>query len=374
MNDFLNRPYSRDIIPGILLVSLLVLSYMVLREFLLSLIWAFIIAYVTWPAYRWLRRQMKGRKMLSALVMTLIISMIIFLSIFWLVALLQKELAMAYQTLSVNFSLDNLQLPDAIKRIPGLGDYLQDGITRLSTDRAGVAKQFANTAQHWLGDVTKFLGSIGNNLVKLAIILVTVFFCFRDGEEAVRQLHQGLIRFLGKHQHVYLQAAGHTTNAVVFGMVLAALAQGILAGLGFSVAGVQAPVLFGALTALFALIPMGAPLIWLPIAVGLIFMNKVWAGIGLIAWGVLVVSTIDNVIRPLVISGASRVPLLVVMFGVFGGLTAFGVIGIFLGPVILAVLRAVWHEWLDQQKEEESLLVGDIAIKPPLTGQDESID
>ncbi|WP_442497173.1 AI-2E family transporter [Methylobacter sp. sgz302048] len=374
MNDFLNRPSSRDIIPGILLVSLLVLSYMVLREFLLSLIWAFIITYVTWPAYRWLRRQMKGRKMLSALVMTLIISMIIFLSIFWLVALLQKELAMAYQTLSVNFSLDNLQLPDAIKRIPGLGDYLQDGITRLSTDRAGVAKQLANTAQHWLGDVTKFLGSIGNNLVKLAIILVTVFFCFRDGEEAVRQLHQGLIRFLGKHQHVYLQAAGHTTNAVVFGMVLAALAQGTLAGLGFSVAGVQAPVLFGALTALFALIPMGAPLIWLPIAVGLIFMNKVWAGIGLIAWGVLVVSTVDNVIRPLVISGASRVPLLVVMFGVFGGLTAFGVIGIFLGPVILAILRAVWHEWLDQQKEEESLLVGDIAIKPPLTEQDETAD
>ena len=374
MNDFLNRPSSRDIIPGILLVSLLVLSYMVLREFLLSLIWAFIIAYVTWPAYRWLRRQMKGRKTLSALVMTLIISMIIFLSVFWLVALLQEELTLAYQTLSANFSQGNLQLPDAIKRIPGLGDYLQDGITRLNTDRAGVAKQFANTAQHWLGGVTKFLGSIGNNLVKLAIILVTVFFCFRDGEEAVRQLHQGLIRFLGKHQHVYLQAAGHTTNAVVFGMVLAALAQGILAGLGFSVAGVQAPVLFGALTALFALIPMGAPLIWLPIAIGLIFMNKVLAGIGLIAWGVLVVSTIDNVIRPLAISGASRVPFLVVMFGVFGGLTAFGVIGIFLGPVILAVLRAVWHEWLEQQKEEESLLVDDTAIKPPLTEQDESAD
>jgi Ca2+-transporting ATPase len=374
MNDFLNRPSSRDIIPGILLVSLLVLSYMVLREFLLSLIWAFIIAYVTWPAYRWLRHQMKGRKTLSALVMTLIISMIIFLSIFWLVALLQEELRVAYQTLSANFSQGNLQLPDAIKRIPGLGDYLQDGITRLNTDRAGVAKQFANTAQHWLGDVTKFLGSIGNNLVKLAIILVTVFFCFRDGEEAVRQLHQGLIRFLGKHQHVYLQAAGHTTNAVVFGMVLAALAQGTLAGLGFSVAGVQAPVLFGVLTALFALIPMGAPLIWLPIAIGLIFMNKVLAGIGLIAWGVLVVSTVDNVIRPLAISGASRVPFLVVMFGVFGGLTAFGVIGIFLGPVILAVLRAVWHEWLDQQKEEESLLVGDIAIKPPLTEQDDTAD
>jgi Ca2+-transporting ATPase len=374
MNDFLNRPLYRDIIPGILLASLLVLSYMVLREFLLSLVWAFIIAYVTWPAYRWLRRQMQGKKTLSALVMTLIISAIIFLAVFWLVALLQEELRAAYQTLSASFSQGNLQLPGFIKRIPGLGDYLQDGITRLNTDRAGVAKQFANTAQHWLGDVTKFVGDIGNNLVKLAIVLVTVFFCFRDGEEAVRQLHQGLIRFLGKHQHVYLQAAGHTTNAVVFGMVLAALAQGILAGLGFSVAGVQAPVLFGALTALFALIPMGAPLIWLPIAIGLIFLNEVWAGIGLIIWGVLVVSTVDNVVRPLAISGASRVPFLIVMFGVFGGLTAFGVIGIFLGPVILAVLRAVWQEWLDQQKEEESLLVSNTAIKSPLPEQDEAAD
>ncbi|MGJ0492094.1 AI-2E family transporter [Methylobacter sp.] len=374
MNDFLNRPLYRDIIPGILLASLLVLSYMVLREFLLSLVWAFIIAYVTWPAYRWLRRQMQGKKTLSALVMTLIISAIILLAVFWLVALLQEELRAAYQTLSASFSQGNLQLPGFIKRIPGLGDYLQDGITRLDTDRAGMAKQFANTAQHWLGDVTKFVGDIGNNLVKLAIILVTVFFCFRDGEEAVRQLHQGLIRFLGKHQHVYLQAAGHTTNAVVFGMVLAALAQGILAGLGFSVAGVQAPVLFGALTALFALIPMGAPLIWLPIAIGLIFLNEVWAGIGLIIWGVLVVSTVDNVVRPLAISGASRVPFLIVMFGVFGGLTAFGVIGIFLGPVILAVLRAVWQEWLDQQKEEESLLVSNTAIKSPLPEQEETAD
>jgi Ca2+-transporting ATPase len=372
MNDFLNRPLYRDIIPGILLASLLVLSYMVLREFLLSLVWAFIIAYVTWPAYRWLRRQLKGNKVISALLMTLVISTVIFLMVFWLLALLQEELRTAYQTLSASLSQGNLQLPDFIKDIPGLGDYLQDGITLFNTDRTSVMKQLTNTAQHWLGDLTTFLGNIGDNLLKLAIALVTVFFCFRDGEEAIRQLHQGLIRFLGKHQHVYLQAAGHTTNAVVFGMVLAALGQGILAGLGFSVAGVQAPVLFGALTALFSLMPMGASLVWLPIAIVLVFMDEVWAGIGLIIWGVLVVSTVDNVIRPLAISGASRVPFLIVLFGVLGGLTAFGMVGIFLGPVILAVLRAVWQEWLDQQKEEESLLVSNTAIKSPLPEQDET--
>lgn len=373
MNEFVNRPFYQDIIPGILLTGLLVLSYIVLHDFLVSLTWSFIIAYVTWPAYQWLRRQMKGRKTLSALAMTLIISAIIFLSAFWLVTLLQEELRAAYQSLSTSFYQGNLQLPDFIQDIPGLGDYLQDGMTRLNTDRAGLMKQFANTARYWLGGVTAFLGDIGNNLIKLGIILVTVFFCFRDGEEAVRQLHRGLIRFLGKHRHVYIQAVGHTINAVVFGMVLAALAQGIMAGLGFSVAGVQAPVLFGTLTALLALIPMGAPLVWLPIAIGLIFMDEVWAGIGLILWGVLVVSTIDNVIRPLAISGASRVPLLIVMFGVFGGLTSFGVIGIFLGPVILAVLKAVWQEWLNQQQEDDSLSVGDTATGPSLPEQDETV-
>lgn len=374
MNEFVNRPFYRDIIPGILLAGLLVLSYIVLHDFLLSLTWSFIIAYVTWPAYQWLRRQMKGRKTLSALIMTLIISTIIFLTVFWLVALLREELRAAYQSLSTSFSQGNLQLPDSIQGIPVLGDYLQDGMTRLNTDRVGVMKQFANMARHWLGGVTAFLGDVGNNLIKLAIILVTVFFCFRDGEEAIRQLHQGLIRFLGKHRHVYLQAAGHTINAVVFGMVLAALAQGIMAGLGFSVAGVQAPVLFGALTALLALIPMGAPLVWLPIAIGLILMDEVWAGIGLIFWGVLVVSMIDNVVRPLAISGASRVPFLIVMFGVFGGLAAFGMVGIFLGPVILAVLKAVWQAWLDQQREDDSLLIGNTAIKPSLPEQDETME
>lgn len=374
MNDFLSKPFYRDIIPGILLVSLLLLSYMVLREFLLSLIWAFIIAYVTWPAYRWLRRRLKGKKSFSALLMTLIIATFLFLVIFWLLALLQEELKAAYQTLSIHLAEDTLRLPGFIEHIPGLGDYLQDGITRFNTDRASITEQFASTAQHWLGDVTAFLGNLGNNLMKLAIVLVTLFFCFRDGEEAVRQLHQGLIRFLGKHQHIYLQAAGHTTKAVVFGMVLAALGQGLLSGLAFAVAGVQAPVLFGVLAALFSLMPLGASLVWLPIAIALIFMDELLAGIGLIIWGVLVVSTVDNVIRPLAISGASQVPFLIVLFGVLGGLTAFGVVGIFLGPVILAVLRAVWQEWLEQQKEEESLLVGDVSIKPPLPEQDQTTD
>jgi Ca2+-transporting ATPase len=209
--------------------------------------------------------------------------------------------------------------------------------------------------KQWLGEFGSFLGNIGRYVLKLGVILVTLFFCFRDGEQAIQQLHKGVVRFLGKHQDVYLQAAGYTTRAVVYGLVLAALGQGLLAGIGYFVAGVQAPLLFAVVTALLALVPMGATLVWMPIGIALILADQLWTGVGLLLWGFLVVSTVDNVIRPLVISGASRVPFLIVMFGVLGGLNAFGAVGLFLGPVILAVLLAVWEAWLDQQKEHNVL-------------------
>jgi Ca2+-transporting ATPase len=131
--------------------------------------------------------------------------------------------------------------------------------------------------------------------------------------------------------------------------VLAATGQGLVAGIGYAVVGVKAPLLFGIITALLAMVPMGATLVWMPLAISLILTDQLWAGIGLMLWGILVISTVDNVIRPIVISGASRMPFLVILFGVLGGLSAFGVVGLFLGPVILSVLMAVWKAWLDQQ-------------------------
>jgi len=355
MNDYPSNTPIRQLIPGILLACLLLLGFMVLREFLLTLAWALIIAYVSWPPYRYVRQQLNGNATLSAALMTAIIAAAIFLTVYWLVAMLQDELKSAYQTLASGFGQDSYRLPDSISRIPWLGNTAQQWLERLTDDRAAVAAQFADWAQQWSGEFAKFLGGIGRYIMKLGVILVTVFFCFRDGEEAVRQLHQGLVRFLGKYQDVYLEAAGHTTRAVVYGLVLAALGQGMLAGVGYAVAGVQAPVLLGAVTALLALVPMGATLVWLPVSIMLIMTEQAWQGIGLLLWGFLAVSTVDNVIRPLVISGAGRIPFLVVLFGVLGGLSAFGAIGLFLGPVILAVLLAVWQAWLKLQQHEEQL-------------------
>jgi Ca2+-transporting ATPase len=353
MNELLPDRPTRFLIPGILLIGLLWLSYLVLREFLQTMAWALIIAYVMWPAYRTLRRKLRRRNTLSAAVMTGIISTVILLVLYGLLDVLQDEIKVAYQAVVNNMHGPSYRLPGFLGKIPWMGPHLQGQLDKLTGDRVELAAQISGWAQQRLGDAAKFIGGVGQYVVKLCVMLVMLFFCFRDGDEAVRQLQQGLVRFLGKYQHVYLRAAGYTTRAVVYGLVLAALAQGILAGFGYSFAGIRAPVMFGAITALLALVPMGATLVWAPLGLGLIAADHLWQGVSLLLWGFLVVSTVDNLIRPLVISGASRVPFLIVMFGVLGGVSTFGPIGLFLGPVILAVLLSVWQAWIKQQQQEE---------------------
>ncbi|PKM37781.1 MAG: AI-2E family transporter [Gammaproteobacteria bacterium HGW-Gammaproteobacteria-10] len=353
MNYFAANSPLRYLIPGILLAGLLLLGYWVLSGFLLSITWAFIIAYATWPAYRRLRTLLKDNGNLSASIMTGIIAMIIILAVFGLATLLQEEIKIAYQALAFNLLQGPYEIPEPIKRIPWLGNYFQEWLDRLISDRASLTAQITDWARQSLGYLGKIMGGIGHYIMKIGIVTVTLFFCFRDGEDVMEQLHKGLVQFLGKHQDIYLHAIANTTSAVVYGLVLTALSQGLLAGLGFYIADVQAPALFGAITALLALVPMvGAALVWVPIGTTLIFIDRVSDGIGVLLWGALVVSTIDNVVRPIIISGAGRVPFLVVFFGVLGGLASFGAVGLFLGPVILAVLLAVWRAWLEQQSEE----------------------
>lgn len=354
MTTFLSDKPIRFLIPGILLAGLLWLSFLVLRDFLQTIAWSLIVAYVMWPAYHRLRNQLNNRNTLSAALMSGFISALILLALYSLADLLQDEIKIAYQSVVTNLQNPPYRLPEFIVKLPWVGQHLQERLDELISDQAGMAEQIAEWARLWLGEAAKFIGGIGQYVLKLCVMLVTLFFCFRDGDQAVAQMHQGLVRFLGKYQHVYLQAVGYTTRAVVYGLVLAALGQGILAGFGYAIAGVRAPIMFGAVTALLAMVPMGATLIWVPLGVGLIATDHAWQGFGLLAWGVLVVSTVDNVIRPVVISGASRVPFLVVMFGVLGGLSAFGPIGLFLGPVILAVLLSVWRAWIQLQEDKEA--------------------
>jgi predicted PurR-regulated permease PerM len=339
---------TRRIILTLLLGGLVLLSYMVLQIFLVPLAWAAILAFSTWPLYTGLQRVLRGGPTLRALIMTLLLTAAVVLPLLWLMVLLRGEVSGAYATVLDYLSQGSYALPERIARLPWLGDWLQQALDLWVSDPAVVRAQIAQWLEARTGEILNILGDVGRNAGKFAFALITLFFLYRDGESLLRQVRHVLRRFLGQRVEGYLAAVGGMTKAVVWGLVATALVQGLVAGLGYWWAGLDAPVLLGSITALVAMIPFGTPFVWGSIGVWLILTGEASAGIGLLVWGALVVSWVDNLIRPLVISSATRIPFLLVMFGVLGGLAAFGLIGLFLGPVILAVLVAVWREWLEE--------------------------
>lgn len=342
---------TRRIILALLLGCLFVLGYLVLGWFVAPAVWAAILAYVTWPIYARLRKLLRGHAMSSALLMTLLLTTAFVLPLLWLIFLLQSEFVLAYQAAAAYMAEGPHRLPDFIVHLPWIGERLQDFINEFTTDPAALRSQLVTWARQWSGELGNLIGGVGRNAVRLGFALLTVLFVYRDGESLLDQVQRVLRRFLGSRVDGYVVAIGATTKAVLYGLVLTALAQGLLAGVGYWAAGVRAPVLFGAITALVALMPFGTPFVYGGLGVWLLFSGNTLAGVGLLLWGTLVVSSVDNLIRPLVISSATQIPFLLVMFGVIGGLAAFGLIGMFIGPVIVAVLLAVWREWLEDQTQ-----------------------
>jgi predicted PurR-regulated permease PerM len=151
--------------------------------------------------------------------------------------------------------------------------------------------------------------------------------------------------------HNYLRAIEQTVKAVVYGLVLTALVQGLLVGLGYWIAGAGAPVFLAALTTVCGLIPFAAPTVWIGVCVWLFVRGSTAAAVGLMIWGAIVLGWTDHIVRPFLISREAAIPFIIVLFGVLGGLATFGLVGLFIGPVILAVLLAVWREWLLESRQ-----------------------
>ncbi|MFO1425967.1 MAG: AI-2E family transporter [Steroidobacteraceae bacterium] len=344
-------PWLRRLVIAAFLAGLALLAFQVLQPFVVPVIWAVILAYVTWPAHERVVRWFGGRRSGPALIMTLLLSAAIVAPIIWLVALLQSEVTHAYQEISALLARGP-KVPDFLLHLPFVGEWLRELLQRIANEPNALDAELRTFLDRSSGEFGGFIGGLGRNVAKLVISMVSLFFMYRDGETFAAQVRQVLQQFLGQRAEHYVVAVGSTVKAVVYGLVLAAIAQGTLAGIGYWAAGLEAPIFLGALTFLVALIPFVVPFMWGGASLWLLLTGKTYAALGLFLWGATAVSWIDNIVRPLVISGATRIPFLLVMFGVLGGLGAFGLVGLFIGPVILAVVMAVWREWLAEKRAD----------------------
>lgn len=337
----------------IALGGLSLLVFVVMAPFFAPLAWAGIIAYVSWPAATWMRTRCAGRNTLAASLTTILAALLLFGPLLWLVWLAQQELGRIYPALQA-FMAAPPPLPDWLAQLPWVGDLLAQLHVQLLSDPQDLMAVIKDWLKNHSGEAAALVGGAGRNLAKLFLLILILFFFYRDGERIVLELRHVMARFLGTRAHGYFTAVGSTSRAVVFGILLTALVQGIVAGVGYGVAGLSSPVTFGVLTFLSALIPFATPLAWGSAGALLLFQGEVGPAVGVWLWGALVVSQLDNVLRPIFISSISPIPFLLVLFGVLGGILTFGLIGIFAGPMVLAVAWAVWREWAAHLDESEA--------------------
>jgi len=335
---------------GLLLGALAVLCFLVLRPFLAPILWAAILAYVTWPLYCRLRVPFRKFNTAAASVMTLLVVAVAIVPLLWLVLLVQHELVDGYRNFTAYLSEGPQRLSAAIRDIPWFGAWLQERLDRYTSEPAALGREISSGLQPWSRQFAALLGSAGRNVAKLAVALLTLFFFYRDGDSMAREVGRVGRRFFDDRLNRYVHAGGVMTRAVVYGLLITALAQGVIAGVGYWIFGLDAPVVLGVLTGLLSTVPpLGTALVWAPLGVGLVLAGHTWKGLLLLAWGVLLVHPTDNVLRPLFISSLTRVPFLLVMFGALGGLAAFGLVGLIVGPILLGVARAVWRQWAAEE-------------------------
>jgi predicted PurR-regulated permease PerM len=350
MEDLLSAVWLRRLITVVLLAGLVLLGYRVLDPFIVPLVWAGILGFVTWPTHERLLRACHGRSTITSLLMTAAVSLAVIVPLAWLSVVLRIELMHAYHETQALLA-GGVQLPNALLRLPWLGDQLRELSTRAAQDPHLIGSELRKFTEHSFDQIALVLGGITRNVVKLVLAVVILFFVYRSGARVASQLTSALEQLLGPRVHNYLEAIAQTVRAVVYGLVLAATVQGVLVGLGYWIAGVGAPVFLAALTIVCGLIPFAVPVLLTGAVLWLLAVGHTVAAIGLAIWGSLVVGWTDHIVRPLLISREAQIPFLVVMLGVLGGLAAFGLVGLFAGPVILAVLLAIWREWLLETRQ-----------------------
>ena len=345
---------------------LIFLSFNILKYFIVPVLWAAIIAYMTWPCYQYIYRLCGSRATLSATIMISLIILLIGIPLTFGIFMLQHEGRNLFYELQRQVFSGHLDVPQFIRDLPIIGKEVTRTLKEINTDPNSIVQNVSGWFQSHLNYGRLVLSEISKNIFKLCFAVMSLFFFYRDGQTILNQVSKALEMVIGPRIHHYLDTISETTRAVVYGVGLTAIAQALLAGLSYFVAGVPNPMVLTIVTFIFALIPFGPPVAYSAVSLWLFSQGQTIEAIGVMVWGVCVVSTADNVIRPLVISGATQIPFLLIMFGVLGGLASFGMVGLFVGPVILAVLLAIWREWLHEQVHEPLMMPkATLAYDPP---------
>ncbi|MFC3908712.1 AI-2E family transporter [Legionella dresdenensis] len=336
----------KELISIALTVAIVVLSLFIVHRFIPSMVWAAIIVIATYPPYKRWRRLFGSYQNLSALLFTTLLSLLILLPLSWLISILINELQ-----LFINFLQDTNrnggQLPDFIKQLPVIGDEIER-YWDANIGQPGKVRVFLSNLHLTLTPASYYIKQVGANVVhrgfQLGFTLLSLFFFYRDSDKLSSQVNHIGEYCLGQRWFRYADRLPSALRATVNGTIVVGLGVGLLMGICYELVGFPAPALTGFITAFAAMIPFVVPIVFTIVALILFSAGNLISAIIVLAWGTLVMFVADHFVKPVLIGGAIELPFLAVLFGILGGVETMGILGLFIGPMVMVLFVTLWQE------------------------------
>lgn len=346
MLDDLQSERLRRVLAFSALVLLVIGLFSIVAPFLTAIAWALVLVMSTWPLFERLVAKMPENRSRAAGIATTLLALVLVVPAGVLLVLASRQAVDFVGKVNVWLQAPVPEIPPSIRNLPWIGDFIAERFGEWRLQHATTTDVL--TALN--ADVLQIAGNVGGQVARgafsVVVCLFTCFFFYRDGEAIASSFAKGAVRLGGERVTSLIATTRETVRGAVYGMVLTAVVQGFLAGIGYWIAGVPIPLPLAAVTTIASFIPFGTPLVYTPICVVLLTSGAPWwHGALLLGWCLVVVSMADNIIRPVFLSKATKMPLVLVVFSIFGGLASFGLLGLFVGPVIMAVAQALWKEW-----------------------------
>ncbi len=347
-----SRDLTRIVLAVLLLGLLLAGCFWVLRPFLPALVWATMIVVATWPLLIALQARLGGRRWLATLVMTLVIMVIIVAPVGVAVSTIADH---TNEIAGLAGRLKNLTLPqppDWVAGIPVVGARVAAEWGKFAADGANelgrLIAPYSGQVGAW---VVSNVGTAGMLVLHLLLTIALSAVLYASGETGANGVRRFALRLAGERGRQTVELAGGAIRAVALGIVVTALTQSVLGGIGLAIAGIPYAGVLTALMFILCIAQLGPTLVLAPAVIWMFWTDQFAWGIVLLVWSVIVAS-LDNVLRPLLIKRGADLPLLLIMSGVIGGLLAFGIVGLFVGPVVLAVSYTLLKAWMDEVESQ----------------------
>jgi predicted PurR-regulated permease PerM len=337
------------------------------HSFLVPVLAAIVIALATWPLYRRLLRLTGANRTTAA---TIALMLILAFLIVPIVLITRYAVAETQEWVMWILAANRTgtPTPEWIATLPWAGEILNEQWTHHFGHPGGIGEVVqivsgSNIRNIYL-TVVAAGGSAFSLLLSILFMLIALFFAYRDGERLLGQVDLIGERVLPERWDRISRIVPATISSTVTGMTIIALGEGVVLGLAYHIAGVPSPVTLGVITGLMALVPGGAPLAMTLVSIYLAASGSLFAGLALFAWGTIELFIVDKTIRPKLVGGPIKLPFLPTIFGLVGGVKTMGLLGLFIGPVLMALLVAIWREWILELKASAEA-ERPIAVLPP---------